>query len=1004
VKKLILIVLILTLFPVTINAGYLGIHKASENITMWLIEPLDQDGKPRKPDSVHVQAWRDDHDSACYHITNTTYPFTAAGIDTCKSDNDTTYVFRDQIQDIDGTAGNFGLAIKVIFFCDTTPTATHGYVQVIEDSLNKQIVTTTYVGTDAIEPGDLKTGAIDADAVADGAIDAGAIATDAIGSAEIAENAIGASEVADNTIDAGAIAENAITASELATDAIGAAEIAAGAIVNGTEATGFMTEALVESNCEDAIGDKFLFNGDSVIIDQSTRVVIGDTNSNPFNNTTDSVFQDMSTLFARMAADSVPVNLLPGVIDSTSFDTASIRDHYETYFIFEGDTLVVDQSTMVAVGDTNKVQGATTTQADDILDSTGVIQQKLFFLGLADSSRTGDYSITLSGIADSGSTIMIALNGGVATAGWYAGQLVCITGGTGAGQARTILEYLVDGTVKRAYVTRDWVTAPDNTSTFAVYAFDVPSILEAGTATGGGVSTITLDATAAPVNATYKSNFVTITGGTGKGQTRLITAYNGTTKVATISPNWVTGLEPDATSIYQVYPGGRVDVGQISGDATAADNLETMLDGTGGQTWSLGRLVIDGANSTNGSFYVRNTDGHATIFTTSSSGAGHAGLYCSATAGHNMGLYFGGFGGGSGIYGLGGSTSGSGITLLGQGGGHGLYLLGNAAGHGIYSAGGANGDGMRLLGQGTGKDLSATLDLNDVSGNYDKDDYEDDFFETVSDTARIRFDSIFTLANSLLAMIDGGNELVDLDTLLWIFTMVDSIRDSVESQGWAAVDACAGAGAYTCTLTVVDTTNDVTVSGVQITVNNQTEDGTEYYLTSNSNGHAVVSLNNGDYRASALGPPYIYASTDFTIDGAVLHDSILGYAPTISSPPSAAVATVYGYFISGGHDTLSNMDVTFELEGYATAIDTSADALVTAKIVRAVTDGNGKVEVTLLKNENLKVTDSDSLVYPWWTCKAADPTWEWIIYFTIDNDSTTFNLGVESDAVQFRKR
>lgn len=36
---------------------------------------------------------------------------------------------------------------------------------------------------------------------------------------------------------------------------------------------------------------------------------------------------------------------------------------------------------------------------------------------------------------------------------------------------------------------------------------------------------------------------------------------------------------------------------QISGDATAADNLETMLDGTGGQTLSLGALDVSGAFS-----------------------------------------------------------------------------------------------------------------------------------------------------------------------------------------------------------------------------------------------------------------------------------------------------------------------------------------------------------------------------------------------------------------------
>jgi hypothetical protein len=474
----------------------------------------------------------------------------------------------------------------------------------------------------------------------------------------------------------------------------------------------------------------------------------------------------------------------------------------------------------------------------------------------------------------------------------------------------------------------------------------------------------------------------------------------------TVQTQLASEAQVDSTFDTLVAASARIgDVEKISGDATAADNFETMLDGTGGQQLTLKRLSIDGANSTNGSFYVNNDDGHGAIFKTSSPGTADAGLHCLASAGNNFGAYFTGTGAGAAIYGLGGSGGGSGLTLYGSGGGSGVLLLGNGAGDGLYSQGGATGgDGIHLVGDNTGYDFNATLNLDDTEGDYDKDDFADDFFETMSDTNRIRNDSLFTQAASLLAMIDGGNELVDLDTLLWIAAQLDTVIDSLLTQAWASVDACAGAGAYTCSLTVVDTTNDVTVSGVQVTVNNQTEDGTEYYLTSNSSGHAIVSLNNGDYRASAIGQPYIFASTDFTVSSAARQDDIEGYAPTISTPPSAAVATVYGYFITGGHDTLSNMDVTFELAGYAAAIDTSADALVTMSIIRAVTDGNGKVEVTLLKNENLKVTDSDSLVYPWWTCKAADPTWEFIIHFTIDNDSTTFNLGVESDAVQFQGR
>jgi hypothetical protein len=62
-----------------------------------------------------------------------------------------------------------------------------------------------------------------------------------------------------------------------------------------------------------------------------------------------------------------------------------------------------------------------------------------------------------------------------------------------------------------------------------------------------------------------------ITGGAGVGQTRLITTYNGGNQIATITPNWVTN--PAAGSVYQILPGGRVDVGQWLGTGCAAPTV-----------------------------------------------------------------------------------------------------------------------------------------------------------------------------------------------------------------------------------------------------------------------------------------------------------------------------------------------------------------------------------------------------------------------------------------------
>lgn len=72
-----------------------------------------------------------------------------------------------------------------------------------------------------------------------------------------------------------------------------------------------------------------------------------------------------------------------------------------------------------------------------------------------------------------------------------------------------------------------------------------------GTAQAGAAGTITL---AAGAPATDLTGFVIeTTGGTGPGQTRIITAYNTGTKVATIYPNWT--VVPDATTTYAVRAG-----------------------------------------------------------------------------------------------------------------------------------------------------------------------------------------------------------------------------------------------------------------------------------------------------------------------------------------------------------------------------------------------------------------------------------------------------------------
>lgn len=75
-------------------------------------------------------------------------------------------------------------------------------------------------------------------------------------------------------------------------------------------------------------------------------------------------------------------------------------------------------------------------------------------------------------------------------------------------------------------------------------------IKRTATAQAGGASTITLDTGASTADDFYNTDFVTLTAGTGAGQTRTISDYVGSTKVATVSVAWST--QPDSTSVFEI--------------------------------------------------------------------------------------------------------------------------------------------------------------------------------------------------------------------------------------------------------------------------------------------------------------------------------------------------------------------------------------------------------------------------------------------------------------------
>lgn len=71
-----------------------------------------------------------------------------------------------------------------------------------------------------------------------------------------------------------------------------------------------------------------------------------------------------------------------------------------------------------------------------------------------------------------------------------------------------------------------------------------------GTAQAGATATITLESGESATDDIYKGMPIEIDGGTGDGQSGVITGYVGSTKVATVAADWTT--PPDATSTYTI--------------------------------------------------------------------------------------------------------------------------------------------------------------------------------------------------------------------------------------------------------------------------------------------------------------------------------------------------------------------------------------------------------------------------------------------------------------------
>lgn len=213
-----------------------------------------------------------------------------------------------------------------------------------------------------------------------------------------------------------------------------------------------------------------------------------------------------------------------------------------------------------------------------------------------------DYG-SVTAIGDTSAAEMDATN----AKGWYLFDLT---------QAETNADTLLftgkSSTANVAIVGRAIATRPNNFTSLQIDNQGHPTSLNvrANTAQAGAASTITLDASASATDDIYNDLVILIISGTGAGQARKITDYVGSTKVATVTPNWVTNPSSSSTFIILPFAGAAAIADAVWDEATSGhvtsgtygQALQPIRAGTA-QAGAAGTITLDASASATDDYY-----------------------------------------------------------------------------------------------------------------------------------------------------------------------------------------------------------------------------------------------------------------------------------------------------------------------------------------------------------------------------------------------------------------
>ena len=160
-------------------------------------------------------------------------------------------------------------------------------------------------------------------------------------------------------------------------------------------------------------------------------------------------------------------------------------------------------------------------------------------------------NIIYSGTVVSSTENIVKLDNGAASVdGAYDPAMLVIISGAGIGQCRGIYQYA--GSTRQAVVDRDFKTIPSSGDEYMILAWPGREEVNEGLIQSATTNTVTLNTLASASDGSYVGQLVFLRSGLGEDQVRLVTAYNGTTKVATVSEDW--DVIPDATTAYVMLP------------------------------------------------------------------------------------------------------------------------------------------------------------------------------------------------------------------------------------------------------------------------------------------------------------------------------------------------------------------------------------------------------------------------------------------------------------------